>query len=69
MRCSQCGARHNGTYGSRCEDCWADAQVGDDRPQGTPYLSGLGEWRPRRTVLPSNPDLFSLVMGGVVAVL
>jgi len=21
-----CGRRHNGTYGSRCEDCWVDAQ-------------------------------------------
>lgn len=25
-RCSMCGLEHNGTYGSRCEDCYAICQ-------------------------------------------
>ena len=67
MQC-KCGTEHNGLYGSRCEDCWAEAQNGAGGPHGIPYVSELGERRPRRTVLPNNPDLLALVSGGVLAV-
>ena len=29
MECSRCGAKHNATYGSVCEDCWANKQYPD----------------------------------------
>ena len=68
MRC-KCGSEHNGIYGSRCENCWADAQDKTTGPHGMPYLSGLGERRSRTTSPPSDPDFFALVNGGIVAVL
>ena len=54
----------NDTYGQRCEDCWASQQACPDRPNGIPYLSGLGERRPIKASCYSD-DLVSLFAGGL----
>jgi hypothetical protein len=65
MRCIRCGKEHKGIYGQRCEDCWAIAQfaVSSAESHGVPYVSGLGELRPRTNDRPSDPDVAALVSG------
>ena len=70
MRCIKCGRIHNGTYGQRCEDCWAVGQVAVGATAGIPGLSGLsGDFRPEKETIPSHPDFAAIARFGVVAVM
>lgn len=65
MRCIRCGRDHNGMYGQRCEDCWAIGQAAIGIV-GIPYVSGLGERRPRKKAQPQHPDFAALLRGSFV---
>ena len=65
MLCIRCGQVHNQLYGQRCENCWALAQAATGIV-GVPYLSGLGERRPRKKAEPQHPDFAALVCGKIV---
>lgn len=59
MRCS-CGIEAHPLYLGRCENCWADAQPLDSRPNGIPDLAGVNKPRKR---MPRIPDYAALVRG------
>ncbi len=66
MLCIRCGRCHNGTYGQRCENCWALAQASTGIV-GVPYLSGLGEQRLKKKADPQvNPDFAAILSGSFV---
>jgi len=52
-------------YGQRCEDCWAIGQAAIGIV-GIPYVSGLGERRPRKKAQPQHPDFAALLRGSFV---
>jgi hypothetical protein len=54
MKICKCGKEHNGTFGSLCEDCWADVQgklcIDGSDALYSPYKSNSGtrdQWEGR----------------------
>lgn len=55
--CSRCGTPHNSTYGSFCEDCWADGLRSEIRSVNTTISPSHKQPAPVRKPAPRRADI------------